>query len=66
MKFLENKYKPYSIKWFIQRTIIVVKKSRLPQFAIFSGRKKKKIRPVPESKLISPITRLEVKISEPQ
>jgi len=81
MRFLENIYKPYSIKWFIQRTIMIVKERRLPQIGYFLRLKPKEITRVQESKPTEslrtvadiqynntylPISRSEVKIPESQ
>ncbi len=69
MKFLYNTYKPYSIKWFIQRTIIVVKERRLPQLGLNSPSVKKTeqlkiVIPETKSKPEITISMMEVKIPE--
>ena len=50
MSFLNNSYKAYSLKWFIQRTIVVIKERRLPQLGVLPQPKKKKAEPVQKIK----------------
>jgi len=37
MGFLNNKYKPWTISWVIQRIVVVIKEGRYPQFWIFKN-----------------------------
>ena len=39
MSFLENKYKPWSLAWIIQRVIVVVRERRMPQLSHVFGLK---------------------------
>lgn len=72
MKFLEYKYSPWSLKWFLQRTIIVFKERRLPQIGIFAGRKHTNFteaRPAKSRNYLNkfrPLSMVEVKIPEAQ